>query len=146
MDGVNRFIRYYFQLGFLPKKQYFEKLRMSPHSCNLFLLLSILSVSARMTPALRSRYGTGVKAAEFFMERASAIAQEQVYAEPSLERCQAFYLLSIAQHGSGWRNHSYVSCPKRPLRLARKSSHDTDEHGCRYPHGYSHDAASRRDI
>lgn len=81
---------------------------MSPHSCNLFLLLSILSVSARMTPALCARYGTGVKAAEFFMERASRIALAQVYAEPSLELCQAFYLLSIAQHGSGLRNNSYV--------------------------------------
>ncbi|OAA77629.1 chitinase 1 precursor [Akanthomyces lecanii RCEF 1005] len=109
IDGVNRFTRYYFQLGFLPKRQYPEKLRMSHKSCNLFLLLSILSVSARMTPALRTRYGTGVRAAEFFMDRASSIAQEQVYAEPSLERCQAFYLLSIAQHGSGLRNHSYMN-------------------------------------
>lgn len=88
---------------------------MSHESCNLFLLLSILSVSARMTPALRTRYGTGVGAAEFFMDRASSIAQEQIYAEPSLERCQAFYLLSIAQHGSGFRNHSYVGCPRAIL-------------------------------
>ncbi|KAM0665900.1 hypothetical protein ACQRIT_007114 [Beauveria bassiana] len=109
VDGVNRFTRYYFQLGFLPKRQYPEKLRMSPHSCNLFLLLSILSVSARMTPALSVRYGSGVKAAEFFMERASRIALAQVYAEPSLELCQAFYLLSIAQHGSGLRNNSYMN-------------------------------------
>ncbi|TQV92119.1 chitinase 1 precursor [Cordyceps javanica] len=109
VDGVNRFTRFYFQLGFLPKRQYPEKLRMSPHSCNLFLLLSILSVSARMTPALCARYGTGVKAAEYFMERASRIALERVYAEPSLELCQAFYLLSIAQHGSGLRNKSYMN-------------------------------------
>ena len=109
IDGVNRFTRYYFQLGFIPKQQYPERLRKDHRSVNLFLLLSVLSISARLSPSLKIRYGTGVKAAEFFMERASSIAIGEVYQEPTLERCQAFYLLSIAQQGSGLRNKSYVS-------------------------------------
>ncbi|KAJ6786287.1 hypothetical protein PWT90_00827 [Aphanocladium album] len=109
IDGVNRFTRYYFQLGFIAKKQYPEKLRKDHRSCNLFLLLSILSISARLSPALRTRYGTGVKAADFFMERASGMTLAEIYAEPTLERCQAFYLLSIAQQGSGLRNKSYIN-------------------------------------
>ncbi|KAJ3475708.1 hypothetical protein NLG97_g9366 [Lecanicillium saksenae] len=109
IDGVNRFTRHYFQLGFISKKQYPEKLRKDHRSCNLFLLLSILSISARMSPVLIARYGTKVKATEFFMERASAMALDQIYAEATLERCQAFYLLSIAQQGSGLRNKSYIN-------------------------------------
>ncbi|POR34210.1 Putative transcriptional regulatory protein [Tolypocladium paradoxum] len=109
IDGVNRFTRYYFQLGFIPKQQYPERLRKDHRSVNLFLLLSILSISARLSPSLKVRYGTGVKAAEFFMERASSIAIGEVYQEPTLERCQAFYLLSIAQQGSGLRNKSYIN-------------------------------------
>lgn len=110
IDGVNRFTRYYFQLGFIAKKQYSEKLRSDHRSCSLFLLLSILSISARLSPALRGRFGTGVKASDFFMDRASELALAEIYAEPTLERCQAFYLLSIAQQGSGIRNKSYVRC------------------------------------
>ncbi|KAM4065330.1 fungal specific transcription factor [Hirsutella rhossiliensis] len=109
VDGVNRFTRYYFQLGFIPKQQYPARLQNDHRSVNLFLLLSILSISARLSPSLKVRYGTGVRAAEFFMERASDIAIGEVYQEPTLERCQAFYLLSIAQQGSGLRNKSYIN-------------------------------------
>jgi hypothetical protein len=109
VDGVNLFTRQYFQLGFIAKEQYPERLRKDLRSTSLFLLMSILSISARLSPAFRVRYGNGVKAAEYFMERASSIAVEEVYQEPTLERCQAFYLLSIAQQGSGERNKSYVS-------------------------------------
>lgn len=109
IDGVNLFTKQYFQLGFIPKEQYPERLRKDLRSTSLFLLMSILSISARLSPAFKVRYGNGVKAAEYFMERASSIAFEEVYQEPTLERCQAFYLLSIAQQGSGERNKSYVS-------------------------------------
>lgn len=109
IDGVNRFTKNYFQLGFVPKELYPDRLRKDHRSTSLFLLLSILSISGRMSPAFIARYGTGVKAAEYFMDRASLIANEEVYQEPTLERCQAFYLLSIAQQGSGLRNKSYVS-------------------------------------
>ncbi|KAF4509886.1 hypothetical protein G6O67_001823 [Ophiocordyceps sinensis] len=109
VDGVNRFTRYYFQLGFIPKHHYPARLRNDHRSVNLFLLLGILSISARLSPSLKARYGTGVRAAEFFIERASDMAIGEVYQEPTLERCQAFYLLSIAQQGNGLRNKSYIN-------------------------------------
>ncbi|TWU75141.1 hypothetical protein ED733_003197 [Metarhizium rileyi] len=109
IDGVNLFTGQYFQLGFIPKEQYPDRLRKDLRSTSLFLLLSILSISARLSPAFKVRYGNGVKAAEYFMERASSIALEEVYQEPTLERCQAYYLLSIAQQGSGERNKSYIN-------------------------------------
>ncbi|ODA83206.2 hypothetical protein RJ55_01717 [Drechmeria coniospora] len=109
IDGVNRFTRHYFQLGFVPKQQFPERLGTDHRSVSLFLLLSILSISARLTPSLITRYGTGVKAAEFFMDRASDVALVELYQEPTLERCQAFYLLSIAQQGSAMRNKSYIN-------------------------------------
>ncbi|KFG80430.1 hypothetical protein MANI_012958 [Metarhizium anisopliae] len=117
IDGVNLFTKQYFQLGFIPKEQYPERLRKDSRSTSLFLLMGILSISARLSPAFKLRYGTGVKAAEYFMERASSIAFEEVYQEPTLERCQAFYLLSIAQQGSGERNRSYVR-PLSPVSLS----------------------------
>ncbi|OAA47057.1 Zinc transcription factor [Metarhizium rileyi] len=109
IDGVNLFTGQYFQLGFIPKEQYPDRLRKDLRSTSLFLLMSILSISARLSPAFKVRYGNGVKAAEYFMERASSIALEEVYQEPTLERCQAYYLLSIAQQGSGERNKSYIN-------------------------------------
>ena len=115
IDAVNRFTRYYFQLGFIPKRQFPERLRNNHRSVSLFLVLSILSISARFSPALKKRYGTGVKAAEFFMERAAAMAPEELYLEPTLERCQAFFLLSIAQQGNGIRNQSHVCRPNPRL-------------------------------
>lgn len=116
VEAVNRFTTQYFQLGFLPKQQFSQRLLQDHRSVNVFLVLGILSISARLTPALVARYGSGIKASEFFMERAAGLAHAEIYQEPTLERCQAFYLLSIAQHGSGLRNPSYVSfrCAKKP--------------------------------
>ncbi|KAM5348792.1 hypothetical protein ACJ41O_008615 [Fusarium nematophilum] len=109
IDGINRFTRHYFQLGFIPKHQFPERLLNDYRSVSVFLVVSILSISARLSPTLAARYGSGMKAAEFFMERAAHLAYGELYEEPTLERCQAFYLLSIAQQGSGWRNKSYIN-------------------------------------
>lgn len=109
LDAVNNFTRHYFQLGFIPKQRFIEKLTVNPRSVSLFLLLGILSVSARLTPALVERYGGAMNAAEIFMEHASAVAMMELYREPSLERCQAFYLLSIAQQGSGLTHKSSIN-------------------------------------
>lgn len=108
IDAVNQFTRNYFQLGFIPKQAFSERLRSDHRSISVFLLLSILSISARFTPSLVDRYGGGMKAAETFMDRASAVALSELYQTPTLERCQAFYLLSIAQQGNGYKNKSYV--------------------------------------
>ncbi|KAM7220089.1 hypothetical protein V8F06_004603 [Rhypophila decipiens] len=109
IEAVNKFTRHYFQLGFIPKQQFPERLRTNPRSVSVFYLLGILSVSARLTPSLVQRYGGGVNAAETFMERATSVALNELYKEPDLEKCQAFYLLSIAQQGSGMKNKSAVN-------------------------------------
>ncbi|KAM6533143.1 hypothetical protein FALCPG4_006159 [Fusarium falciforme] len=109
IDGVNRFTQHYFQLGFIPKQQFPDRLLKDYRSVSVFLVVSILSISARLSPSLATRYGSGMKAAEFFMERATNLAYGELYQEPTLERCQAFYLLSIAQQGSGLRNKSYIN-------------------------------------
>lgn len=108
VQAVNRFTHYYFQLGFIPKALFPNRLERNPRSVSVFLLLSILSISARFTPAIAQSYGGGVQAAERFMKRASSLAMRELYEEPTLERCQAFYLLSVAQQGSGSMNKSYV--------------------------------------
>lgn len=109
IEAVNRFTRHYFQLGFIPKQAFIDRLRTDHRSISVFLLLGILSISARFTPVLVERYGDGMKAAETFMERASAVALGELYEPPNLERCQAFYLLSIAQQGSRDQNKSYLN-------------------------------------
>ncbi|SCB65435.1 unnamed protein product [Fusarium graminearum] len=110
IDGINRFIRYYFQLGFIPREQFPRRLLQDHQSVSVFLVVSILSISARFSPPLAARYGSGMKAAEFFMERAAAIAPGEIFSPKyTLESCQAFYLLSIAQQGSGLRNESHMN-------------------------------------
>ncbi len=109
IDAVHMFTRQYFQLGFIPQRSFLEQLRLQPRSVSVFLLLSILSVSARLTPRLVEKHGDAVATAELYMEHASAIALTELYQEPTLARCQAFYLLSLAEQGSGYRNRSSVN-------------------------------------
>lgn len=109
IEAVNKFTRSYFQLGFIPKVLFPERLRTQHRSVSVFFLLGVLSISARLTPALVKRYGSAVRASETFMERAAAVALTEMYKDPSLERCQSFYLLSIAQQGSGLKHRSSVS-------------------------------------
>ncbi|KAF9879563.1 hypothetical protein CkaCkLH20_03106 [Colletotrichum karsti] len=109
IDAVHVFTRKYFQLGFIPKELLPQQLHRDHRSVSVFLVLGILSVSARFSPALTERYGGEIKAVDYFMERASNLALSELYQEPTLERCQAFYLLSLAQQGSGWSHRSYIN-------------------------------------
>lgn len=109
IDGVDKFTSCYFQLGFISKRSYLERLGEDHRSTSIFLLLCILSISARITPSIANRYGGGIEAAQFFVRRASILASGEIYECPTLERCQAFYLLSVAQQGNGENNRSYVS-------------------------------------
>ena len=109
VEGVNMFTRHYFQLGFIHKQAFPAQLRASHRSVSVFFLLSLLSVSARLTPSLVKRYGSAVAAADNFMEKASSLALSELYREPNLVRCQAFYLLSIAQQGSGEKHRSSIN-------------------------------------
>ncbi|KAI6782563.1 putative transcriptional regulatory protein -like protein [Emericellopsis cladophorae] len=106
VEAVHKFTTHYFQLGFTHKDQYPRSIGKQRGAEHLFLLLSILSVSARLSPALVKRYGTGDGAVEFFKEKAAKMADAR-YKHISLEDCQAFYLLSIAQHGDGEQNDSH---------------------------------------
>ncbi|KAI1391939.1 uncharacterized protein F4822DRAFT_425157 [Hypoxylon trugodes] len=109
VDGINAFTNNFFQLGFIPKKYFPKMVQENPSSVSAFLLLSILAISARFSKALAEDYGSGLKAATEFMHKAQCLATHELYQQPTLERCQAFYLLSIAEQGSGKSNTSYIS-------------------------------------
>ncbi|TRX94031.1 hypothetical protein FHL15_005109 [Xylaria flabelliformis] len=109
VDGIHTFIRHFYQIGFIPKKMFIASLRESTESVSVFLLLSILCISARFNKYFIKTYGDGLKAADEFMQKAQRLAINEIYLEPTLERCQAFYLLSIAEQGSGKSNTSYIS-------------------------------------
>jgi hypothetical protein len=105
IEGILIFTTSFFQLGFLPKTLFFERLRKDPDSVSVFLLLSILSISARFTPSLVKRYGDGSSATDLFLSRAAALVPEQMYI-PTLEATQGFFLLSIAEWGKGDKHRS----------------------------------------
>ncbi|TGJ85678.1 hypothetical protein E0Z10_g3116 [Xylaria hypoxylon] len=107
VDGIHTFIRHFYQIGFIPKKLFITGLRENAESVSVFLLLSILCIGARFNKYLINTYGDGLKAADEFMQKAQRLAVNEIYLEPTLERCQAFYLLSIAEQGSGKSNTSY---------------------------------------
>ncbi|KAI2468158.1 hypothetical protein F4781DRAFT_422875 [Annulohypoxylon bovei var. microspora] len=109
VDGINNFTNDFFQLGFIPKKRFPAHVEENPSSVSVFLLLSILAISARYNKTLIEAYGDGIKAATEFLHRAQSLAVHELYQQPTLERCQAFYLLSIAEQGSGKSNTSYIS-------------------------------------
>ncbi|RWA08310.1 hypothetical protein EKO27_g6788 [Xylaria grammica] len=109
VDGIHTFIRHFYQIGFIPKKMFIAGLRENTDSVSVFLLLSILCISARFNKYFINTYGDGLKAADEFMQKAQRLAVNEIYLEPTLERCQAFYLLSIAEQGSGKSNTSYIS-------------------------------------
>ncbi|KAI0400408.1 hypothetical protein F4802DRAFT_485094 [Xylaria palmicola] len=109
VDGIHTFIRHFYQIGFIPKKMFIAGLRENTESVSVFLLLSILCISARFNKYFIKTYGDGLKAADEFMQKAQRLAINEIYLEPTLERCQAFYLLSIAEQGSGKSNTSYIS-------------------------------------
>jgi len=97
----------FFQLGFLPKAIFLERLERDPRSINVFFLLSVLSVSARFTASLIDRYGDGLKASQVFMDRPATLVPEEMYL-PSIECIQAFFLLAISEWGKGDKTLSRV--------------------------------------
>ena len=73
----------------------------------MFFLNAILSVSARFTPCLVQRYGSGFKATEHFAEIAIAYGLQSLH-RPTVEHTQAFFLLGLAEWGGGDKNRSNV--------------------------------------
>ncbi|KKA26326.1 hypothetical protein TD95_003510 [Thielaviopsis punctulata] len=105
--GCRIFVTSYFQLGFIPKTVFMEKLRRDPAAVSPFLLVCILCISARFTPVLRNRYGGARQATDYFVAAARAMVPTEMYT-PSLERIQAFFLLAISQWGDGDRDRSSI--------------------------------------
>ena len=105
VEGCKVFITSYFQLGFLPKTIFFERLQKKKEEISVFLLLSILSISARFTPSLVKLYGGGQNATDFFLENAAIMVLDHMY-KPSLENIQAFFLISLAEWGKGDKDRS----------------------------------------
>jgi hypothetical protein len=98
-------------VGFIPKALFLERLARGRRSVSGFLLLSVLSISARFTPSLIRRYGVDGKAGEHFMKSAGQLVGDEMY-EPTLDRAQPFFLLGIAEWGRGAKNRSSVSTPR----------------------------------
>jgi len=91
----------------MPKALFLERLTNDKRSISAFLLLSILSISARFTHSLIRRYRADGKAGEYFMKYAGRLVLDEMY-EPTLERAQAFFLLGIAEWGRVERHRSSV--------------------------------------
>ncbi|THH19551.1 hypothetical protein EW146_g1636 [Bondarzewia mesenterica] len=111
VEGCKVFVTSFFQLGKscfrLSLAVFLERLATDRDSVSVFLLLSILSISARFTPSLVRRYDDPVKATELFMSRAASLVPNEMY-KPSLERTQSFFLLGIAEWGHGDRDRSFM--------------------------------------
>ncbi|KAL1744097.1 hypothetical protein HDZ31DRAFT_8602, partial [Schizophyllum fasciatum] len=107
IEACRAFTSSYFQLGFIPKAMFLERLAKDPGSVPVFLLLSMLSVSARFTPSLVKRYGDGHRATEVFLRRAESMVPDEMY-KPTLERTQAFFILSNAEWGQADNDKSFM--------------------------------------
>lgn len=110
VQGCKVFITSYFQLGFTPKTIFMEIVSEDrwEDPISRFLIVCILGISARFTPALVRRYGSSSKVTKFFMALASNMVPTEMYLKPSLERIQAFFLLAIAEWGNGDKHRSSI--------------------------------------
>ncbi|KIK68365.1 hypothetical protein GYMLUDRAFT_35765 [Collybiopsis luxurians FD-317 M1] len=129
VDACEWFFSTYFQLGFLHKPTFMHTLITAPQSISTFLLLSMLSISARFSPRLIERYGTGANAADVFARQAQKLAGEELVGAATLDRAQAFFLCSIWSWGSGYRDRSwiYLGVAARMasiLKLSQESSYN----------------------
>lgn len=108
IEGCKVFWTSFLQLGFFPKRLFLEKLSQDMDSVSLFVLLGILSNSCRFTPCLIKRYGSCQEAGSYFIGHATSLVLDVLY-QPSLENIQGFFLLALAQWGSGHKDKSSVS-------------------------------------
>jgi hypothetical protein len=107
IEGCEVFIRSYFQLGFLAKTSFFERIQSRKEDISLFLLLGILSIAARFTPSLVKRYTNAQAATDHFLRHAEALVASHMY-KPSLETIQGFFLTSLAEWGKGSKERSSI--------------------------------------
>ncbi|KAH9832690.1 Cytochrome-P450 monooxygenase [Teratosphaeria destructans] len=107
IQGCRVFLASYFQLGFIPKTLFLERLSKNAEAASSFLLAAILAISARFTPALVARYGGINEVTSHFMRLTAGMVPHEMY-QVDLEHVQAFFLLSIAEWGNGDKNRSIV--------------------------------------
>ncbi|KAK8024040.1 hypothetical protein PG993_012106 [Apiospora rasikravindrae] len=105
-EGVRAFTQHFFQLGFIATEDFLLQVEREPGKIGAFLLVSILSISARFN----RNYEAAQKAVQSYLDCAEKLALRELYQQPvTLERCQAFFLLSIAQHGMGDTSRSNIN-------------------------------------
>ncbi|ORY81760.1 hypothetical protein BCR35DRAFT_352269 [Leucosporidium creatinivorum] len=97
-EALHAFRNSYFQLGFLPLALFVSQLEREPETVSLFLLLAILTASARFTPSLVQRFGSANAATDFYVKEARKLIGEEML-KPSLPACQAFFVLSAHHWG-----------------------------------------------
>ncbi|WWD10154.1 hypothetical protein V865_008288 [Kwoniella europaea PYCC6329] len=107
IEGVRVFLYNYFQLGFLPRAFFLEQVERDMSSVPLFLLLSILTLSARFTPSLIKRFGGGKEASIEMRRRAMGLLGDEIMAA-SVERMQALFLLGVSEFGEGNGGRSWL--------------------------------------
>lgn len=105
IDSYRVFTTSYFQLGFIPKSSFSD--RIANHEIDEFLILCMLCLTARFIPSLIARYGGGKEATNCFMQQALNLVPEKMYS-PNLENTQGFFLLSIVEWGNGERERSSI--------------------------------------
>ncbi|KAI1856351.1 uncharacterized protein JN550_013825 [Neoarthrinium moseri] len=108
-ESVSTFALHFFQLGFIHKDQFFLQIKQNPGSGSAFLLLTILSISAKINKKIQAACGLGQNTDKRFMRSAERLAIDELYRQPTLERCQAFLLLSILQQGDGKSDSSFIN-------------------------------------
>ncbi|GAA5840829.1 hypothetical protein JCM9279_001232 [Rhodotorula babjevae] len=83
----------YFQLGFLHRPSFIHQLSTRPDTVSTFLLLAILSVSARFVPALVAQH-------DFYAARAHDLVLGELVS-PSLAVVHGLILLGVHDYGNG---------------------------------------------
>ncbi|WVW83104.1 hypothetical protein I302_105122 [Kwoniella bestiolae CBS 10118] len=128
IEGVRVFLYNYFQLGFLPRAFFLEQVEKDVSSVPVFLLLSILTLSARFTPSLIKRFGGGRKASSELRRRAMSLLGDEMVAA-SVERMQALFLLGVSEFGEGNGGRSWLLTGMAirmaaTMRLNREATYD----------------------
>ncbi|GAA5910181.1 hypothetical protein JCM8208_006751 [Rhodotorula glutinis] len=100
----------FFQLGFLHRPSFIHQLSTRPDTVSPFLLLAILSVSARFVSALVAQHGSPTRASDFYAARAHDLVLGELVS-PSLPVVQGLYLLAVHDfcHGTGFRSKVLLS-------------------------------------
>ncbi|GAA5828315.1 hypothetical protein JCM11251_006192 [Rhodosporidiobolus azoricus] len=121
LEGCEAYFSTYFQLSFLHRPSFVHKLSTTPEQISPFLLLAMLSVSARFAEGLVRRHGTPSGASAFYAEKAMNMVLGELVS-PTLERVQGLYMLAISDfgHGNAFRSRMFQSLARQmaePLKL-----------------------------